>query len=201
MIKLYDFELSGSCYKIRLLLNILDVPYEKVNVDFVNKEHRNEKYTKLNPFTSIPIMDEDGFILRDSAAMLVYLAKKYDKQSAWYPNDAASQARIQEWIATAGDIMNAAAARLVKILNYPLDLPSLQQKAKATFKIMDAHLANRRFLALEHPTIADIACFPYTAMAGEGGIDLAPYPNILAWIDRMKRIPRFIPMPGIPAAT
>lgn len=201
MIKLYDFELSGSCYKIRLLLNILDVPYEKVNVDFVNKEHRTEKYTKLNPFASIPIMEEDGFVLRDSAAMLVYLAKKYDKKNYWYPDDAASQARVQEWIATAGDIMNAAAARLVKILNYPLDLPSLQQKANATFKIMNEHLANRQFVAIDHPTIADIACFPYTAMAGEGGIDLAPYPNVLKWIDRMKRIPRFVPMPGIPAAT
>jgi glutathione S-transferase len=201
MIKLYDFELSGSCYKIRLLLNILDLPYQKVNVDFVNKEHRTEKYLKLNPFGSIPIFEEDGFVLRDSAAMLVYLAKKYDKKNYWYPDDAASQARIQEWMATGGsDVMNSAAARLVKILNYPLDLESLQTKAKATFKIMDAHLSDRAFVALEHPTIADIACFPYTAMAGEGGIDLAPYPNILRWIDRMKRVPGFIPMPGIPRA-
>ncbi|MFL5458966.1 MAG: glutathione S-transferase family protein [Myxococcales bacterium] len=201
MITLYDFELSGSCYKIRLLLNILDVPYKKVNVDFVNKEHRTEKYAKLNPFGSIPIFEDDGVLLRDSAAMLVYLAKKHDKKNYWYPDDPVSMAHIQEWMATGGsDIMNSAAARLVKILNYQLDLESLQTKAKATFKIMDAHLANHQFLALDHPTIADIACFPYTAMAGEGGIDLAPYPNILRWIERMKRVPRFVPMPGIPAA-
>jgi glutathione S-transferase len=201
MVTLYDFELSGSCYKIRLLMNILNVPNKKVTVDFVNKEHRTEKYLKLNPFGSIPILEEDGVLLRDSAGMLVYLAKKYDKKNYWYPDDPVAMAHIQEWLATGGsDIMNSAAARLVKILNYPLDLESLQTKAKATFKIMDAHLANREFLALDHPTIADIACFPYTAMAGEGGIDLAPYPNILKWIDRMKRVPGFIPMPGIPAA-
>jgi glutathione S-transferase len=201
MITLYDFELSGSCYKIRLLLNILDVKYEKVNVDFVNKEHRSEKYQKLNPFSSIPIFEEDGVRLRDSAGMLVYLAKKYDRKNYWYPDDPATMGHIQEWLATGGsDIMNSAAARLVKILNYQLDLESLQTKAKATFKIMDAHLANRQFLAADHATIADIACFPYTAMAGEGGIDLAPYPNILKWIDRVKRVPGFIPMPGIPAA-
>jgi glutathione S-transferase len=201
MIKLYDFELSGSCYKIRLLLNILDVPYEKVTVDFVNKEHRTDRYLKLNPFGSIPILEDGGLLLRDSAGMLVYLARKYDKTKAWYPDDPASMGLVQQWMATGGgEIMTSAGARLVKILNYPLDLEKLQTNAKATFKIMDAHLANRRFLALEHPTIADIACFPYTAMAGEGGIDLAPYPNILAWIDRMKRVPRFIPMPGIPAA-
>jgi glutathione S-transferase len=203
MITLYDFELSGSCYKIRLLMNILNVPNKKVNVDFVNKEHRTEKYTKMNPFGSIPILEDDegGVRLRDSAAMLVYLAKKYDKKNYWYPDDAKTMAHVQEWLITGGsDIMNSAAARLVKILNYPLDLPSLQTKANATFKIMNDHLANREWLAADHPTIADIACFPYTAMAGEGGIDLAPYPNILKWIERMKRVPGFIPMPGIPAA-
>ena len=202
MITLYDFELSGSCYKIRLLMHILDVPYKTVAVDFVNKEHRTDKYLKLNPFGSIPIFEDDGLLLRDSAAMLVYLAKKYDKKNYWYPDDAASMALIQQWMATGGnEIMNSAAARLVKILNYQLDLEKLQTNAKATFKIMDAHLANREFLALDHPTVADIACFPYTAMAGEGGIDLAPYPNIVRWIDRMKRVPGFIPMPGIAAAT
>jgi glutathione S-transferase len=62
---------------------------------------------------------------------------------------------------------------------------------------MDVHLADREFLELGHPTIGDIACFPYTAMAGEGGIDLAPYKNVRAWVERMKRLPQFIPMPGI----
>lgn len=199
MITLYDFELSGSCYKIRLLLHILDVPYTTVNVDFVNKEHKNEVYLRLNPFGSIPILEVEGLRLRDSAGMLVYLAKKYDKTNYWYPDDPAAMGLIQEWMATGGnEIMNSAAARLVKILNYQLDLEKLQTNAKATFKIMDAHLANRQYLALDHATIADIACFPYTAMAGEGGIDLAAYPNVVKWVERMKGIPGFIPMPGIP---
>lgn len=199
MITLYDFELSGSCYKIRLLLHILDVPYTTVNVDFVNKEHKNEVYLRLNPFGSIPILEDEGLRLRDSAGMLVYLAKKYDKTNYWYPDDPAAMGLIQEWMATGGnEIMNSAAARLVKILNYQLDLEKLQTNAKATFKIMDAHLANRQYLALDHATIADIACFPYTAMAGEGGIDLAAYPNVVKWVECMKGIPGFIPMPGIP---
>jgi glutathione S-transferase len=110
--------------------------------------------------------------------------------------------QIQQWLSTGGgEVMNSAGARLVKILNYPLDLEKLQTGAKRVFKIMDDHLANREYLALDHPTIADIACFPYTAMAGEGGIELEPYPNILRWIDRMKRMPGFITMPGIPEAT
>lgn len=201
MIKLYDFELSGSCYKIRMLMNILGVKYESVNVDFVNKEHKTDKYVALNPFGEIPILDADGLILRDAQAIMVYLAKKYDKTNQWYPDDAESMGRINQWLSTGGgEVMNSAGARLVKILNYPLDLEKLHAGANRVFKIMDAHLANREFLELGHPTIGDIACFPYTAMAGEGGIDLAPYPNILKWIERMKRLPGFIPMPGIPAA-
>ncbi|CAE6859086.1 hypothetical protein R75465_07563 [Paraburkholderia aspalathi] len=93
--------------------------------------------------------------------------------------------------------MNAAGARLVKILNYPLDLEKLQAGANRVFKILDDHLADREWLELGHPTIGDIACFPYTALAGEGGIDLKPYPNVLAWIERVKKLPGFIPMPGI----
>lgn len=202
MIKLYDFELSGSCYKLRLLMNILDVRYESIPVDFINKEHKTEKYTRLNPFGELPIFVEDGtMVLRDAQAIMVYLARKYDKTNQWYPDDAESMGRISQWLSTGGgEVMNAAAARLVKILNYPLDLEKLQAGANRVFKIMDDHLATRKFLELEHPTIGDIACFPYTAMAGEGGIDLAPYPNVLKWIERMKHIPGFIPMPGIPAA-
>lgn len=201
MIKLYDFELSGSCYKIRMLMNILNVKYESMPVDFVNKEHKNAHYLALNPFGEIPIFEDGDLRLRDAQAIMVYLAKKYDKTNYWYPDDAESMGRISQWLSTGGgEVMNAAGARLVKILNYPLDLEKLHAGAARVFKIMDDHLATRNFLELDHPTIGDIACFPYTAMAGEGGIDLSVYPNILKWIERMKRIPGFIPMPGIPAA-
>lgn len=199
--KLYDFELSGSCYKIRLLANILGVKYESVNVDFVNKEHKNEKYLGLNAFGEIPIFEDGDLRLRDAQAIMVYLARKFDKDNYWYPTDPESAARIQQWLSTGGgEVMNAAGARLVKILNYPLDLDKLHAGAHRVFKIMNDHLTDRAFLELGHPTIADIACFPYTAMAGEGGIDLTPYPHVLQWIDRMKRMPGFIPMPGIAAA-
>lgn len=134
---------------------------------------------------------------------MVYLAKKYDPSGQWYPDDddAEAMGRINQWLATGGgEVMNSAAARLVRILNYRLDIDKLQVGANRVFKIMDTHLASREFLELGHPTIGDLACFPYAAMAGEGGIDLSVYPNILKGIERMKKIPGFITIPGVPAA-
>lgn len=198
MIKLYNSDISGSCYKIRLLLNILGQQYETIPVDFVNKEHKTAKYMALNPFGEIPIFEDGELRLRDAQAIMVYLAKKYDKTNQWYPNDATAMGQIQQWLSTGGgEVMNAAAARLVKVLSYPMDLEKLQAGAHRVFKIMDDHLAGREFLELGHPTIGDISCFPYTALAGEGGIDLSGYKNVLAWIERMKRLPGFITMPGI----
>jgi glutathione S-transferase len=202
MPKLYDCEISGSCYKIRLFMNMLGIKYDAVTVDFVNKEHKSATYLKLNAFGEIPIFEDGDLRLRDAQAILIYIAGKYDKTGQWFPRDAASQGKIAQWLSTGGgEIMNAAGARLVKVLNYPMDLEKLHAGANRVFKIMDNHLASRQFLDFEHPTIGDIACFPYTALAGEGGIDLAPYGNVLAWIERIKKLPGFIPMPGIPAAT
>lgn len=200
MIKLYDFELSGSCYKVRLLLNILKVSCERIPVDFVNQEHKGEPFLKLNPLGELPVMEDGEVRLRDAQAILVYIARQYDRSSTWFPDAPESMGLIMQWLSFGGnELMASASARLVKLLNYPLDLPALQARAIAGFRILDAHLSDREFLELGHPTIADIACFPYVAMAGEGGIDLKPYPNILRWIDRIKQIPGFTPMPGIPA--
>ena len=200
MIRLHDFELSGSCYKVRLLLNILKVSCERIPVDFIRKEHKTEQFLKLNPLGEIPVMEDGEVRLRDAQAILVYIARTYDRSNTWFPDAPDSMGKIMQWLSFGGnDLMAAAGARLVRILNYPLDLPALQARAIGSFRVLDAHLSDREFLELGHPTIGDIACFPDVAMAGEGGIDLKPYPNILRWIDRIKQIPGFIPMPGIPA--
>jgi glutathione S-transferase len=199
VIRLYDFERSGSCYKVRLLLNILKVSCERIPVDFVGKEHKTDHFLKINPLGEIPVLEDGAVRLRDAQAILVYIAREYDSSNTWFPDAPDAMGPIMQWLSFAGnELMAAAGARLVKILNYPLDLPALQARAIASFRILDAHLSDREFLELGHPTIADIACFPYVAMAGEAGIDLKPYPNILRWIDRIRQIPGFTPMPGIP---
>ena len=198
MITLSDYELSGSCYKVRLFLHILGLEYRKQPVDFVAREHKGEPFLSINPFGELPVLDDDGLRLRDAQAILVYLARKYDSSRLWYPEDAASMGLIAQWLATAsGELASISAARLVKGLNYPLDLNRLHEMGQRVLGILDRQLASRAFLELDRPTIADIACFPYSALAHEAGLDLAPYPNLLTWIARMRGLERFLPMPGI----
>jgi glutathione S-transferase len=198
MITLYDYELSGSCYKVRLLLHILGVEYQSHPLDFVERAHKGTEFLTLNPFGELPVLEDDGVRLRDAQAILVYVARKYDRSGLWYPDDAASMGLIAQWLATGGgELMSISAARLVKALNYPLDLDRLHESANRVLGILDQHLATRAFLELGRATIADIACFPYAALACEGGIDLQPYGNVVAWTQRMRQIERFIPMPGI----
>jgi glutathione S-transferase len=199
LIRLYDFELSGSCYKVRLLLNILKVSCERIPVDFARKEHKTERFLKLSPLGELPVLEDGDVRLRDAQSILVYIARQYDRSNTWFPDAPDSMGRIMQWLSFGGnELMAASGARLVRMLNYPFDLPALQARAIAALRILEAHLSDREFLELGHPTIGDIACFPHVAMAGEAGIELKPYSNILRWIDRVRQIPGFIPMPGIP---
>jgi glutathione S-transferase len=113
--KLYDYELSGNCYKVRFLLHQLGVPYEKIKINFYpGKEHKAPWFLEqVNPAGQLPVIDDDGFILRDAQAILVYLASRYDKGNVWYPLQAQTRGRIQLWLAVAEDITRtASAARL-----------------------------------------------------------------------------------------
>ncbi|HVJ40254.1 MAG TPA: glutathione S-transferase N-terminal domain-containing protein [Dongiaceae bacterium] len=199
MIKLYDVDPSGSCYKIRLLLNILKIPYEKIPLESAAAARSTNQKTNHTLSSDYPVLEDEGFSLRKPLAILVYIARKYDRSNTWFPESPEAMAEVLQWLA-AGDheVFVAAGRRLVKILNYPPDQQKLQTWVAAMFRTLDDHLSDREFLALEHPTIGDIACLPYAAMAGEGGVPLKPYVNLGRWIGRMQRIPGFIPMPGMP---
>ena len=204
MIKLYNYELSGNCYKLRLLMNILKVPYESIAVDFYpGREHKSERFLDLNPFGQLPVLEDGDLRLRDAQAILVYLAAQYDKERKWYPVDAVAMGKIAMWLAVADDITrSASAARLHDALGYVLDIDKARADAHALFRIIDEHLADmevtgQQWLALDQPTIADIACFPYIAMSHEGDIMRDDYPAIRRWIERVRRLPGFIGMSGI----
>ena len=125
MIKLYDFELSGNCYKVRLLMDILGVPYERTALDFYpGREHKSPWFLKINPLGQIPVIDDNGFILRDAQAILVYLASSYDSSNQWYPRgNSRILGNIAMWLGFADSLTaTASAARLHDSLFYDLDV-------------------------------------------------------------------------------
>jgi glutathione S-transferase len=196
--KLYDLEPSGNCYKVRLFAALANIPLEIIPVDFMSGEHKRSPLIELNPLGQLPILDDAPVVLRDSQAILVYLAKKYGGES-WLPRDPAEMGEVMQWLSTAAnEIQNGpGAARLVDKFGYAIDKADAVKRANNILPVIDAHLAKHQWLALDRPTIADCAVMPYIALAHEGGISLQPYPQIVEWIARIKALPGFIPMSGI----
>jgi len=198
MIKLYDFPLSGHSHRARLMLSLLNLEHEIVHVKLDQGEHLEKAFTDINSFQQVPVLDDNGFVVRDSVAILCYLASQYDDK--WYPKDAQSIARIQEWLAIATKEMatGPAAARLVTVFAAQLDHDKAIEQSHKLLTIMDAHLKGRLWLALDKVTIADIAAYSYIAHVPEGGVSLASYSNIIAWLERIEALPGFVPMAKTP---
>ena len=204
--KLYDYVLSVNCYKQRLLLAILDVPYELVPIDFYpGWEHKGAAFRKINPLGHIPVIDDDGYILRDAHAILIYLARKFDPTGTWYPTDDPQLlGEVSSWLAFAeGTTSTASAARLHVNLGYDFDLQAAQAGAHRLFRVLDEHLWFREQEGLgwvasaAAATVADIALFPDVVLSEEGGISREDYPALRRWTERVQRLPRFVAMPGI----
>ncbi|SEQ09119.1 glutathione S-transferase [Devosia sp. YR412] len=204
-ITLYDFELSGNCYKLRLLMNILGLPFDIVPVDFFpGRQHKADWFLRMNPFGQLPVLKDDGLTLSDSGAILAYLAKTYDTTGQWFPDAPAITAEVLRWHVVADDITaSSSAARLALGYGYDFDIPKVQKQAHRIFRLMDEHLwfgerEGRDWLCSPaHPTTADIACFPYVMLSEEGGIGREDYPALRRWTDRVRRIPGFTVMSGI----
>jgi len=204
-ITLYDFELSGNCYKLRLLMSMLGLRYDIVPVDYYpGRENRADWFVKLNPFAQLPVLKDDDLVLTDSGAILAYLARKYDPSGQWFPQDAATLAQVLRWHGVADGITSTvASARLSLSFGHDYDVPRCQREAHRIFRVMDEHLwfgerEGRDWLCLPaHPTTADIACFPYVMLSEEAGVPRQDYPAIRRWTDRVRRIPGFTVMSGI----
>jgi len=197
--RLYTHALSGNSHKVRLLLGALGLFYEEIAVDIPAGAHRAEAFLHLNPLGQVPVLEDGSLILRDSQAILAYLARRYDPTSAWLPDDAEGVGRVQQWLSFAANEIHHGAnlARLHFLLGVPVDLPAVQAKARDALAQLDARLDERDWLELDRPTVADLACFPYAALAPEGRVLLDPYPHVRAWIGRVKALPGYVPMPGL----
>jgi len=196
MLTLYDSKLSGNGWKVRILLNLLGRTYERKVLDLGAGQARTPEFLKLNPWARVPVLVlEDGTALAESNAILMFLARG----TPWLPDDPVQQALVVKWLffEQADHLRFFARPRFLVALaglgeQCADEVAYLREIGARALPALQAQLASTPFIAGDNCTIADIALFPYTSMAGMGGYDLQPYPAILAWIDRMRALPGFI---------
>lgn len=195
---LHGTELSGHAHRVELLLRLLGLPYRYVVA--AAAERATPEFFALNPLRQIPVLQDGAVTLADSNAILVYLAKRYAPDSQWLPEDPVGAAQVQRWLSVAaGEVrFGPATARMVTLWNFPGDLVRARQIAAVLLRFMNEHLSTRRFLAAEHATIADLACYSYIRRAPEGGIPIAEYSSVLGWLQRVEALPNFKPIPASP---
>jgi len=191
--KLYDFQISGNCYKVRLMLSLLKLDYDKINIDVMNGESQTDEYKKINPRGLIPALVDGETIIWDSMAILSYLARRYGGDS-WFPQDALNLASVMQWLAVSENelLYGLARARAALVFKRPFNLAQCQDDANIGLMAMDQHLAGQQWLATQNTTIADIACYPYISLAHEGEVSLQPYPNIRRWMADLEALPNWI---------
>jgi len=196
--KLYDLEVSGNCYKVRLFAALAGIELALEPVDFAAGAHKQSPLIDLNPWGEVPVLVDGDIVLRDSQAILVYLARRYGGHQ-WWPDGAAQQAEVMQWLSTAANEIQHGpnSASLIKKFGLPLDKESAMNVSTRVLQLIDRHLSSHNWLALGRPTIADCAVFPYVAVGWEGDVTLEQYPAIQAWVERIKALPGYIAMPGI----
>jgi glutathione S-transferase len=188
---LYDNPASGNCYKVRLLLARLGLDYERRELDVVDRSNRKDVLGDLNPGLRVPtLVLDDGRPLGESGAILWYLADGGEL----VPSDPYERAQVLQWMffEQYSHEPYVAVARFWLTKGIEVDPETLAERQRAgylAFDAMEGHLAGRSYLVGERCSIADVALYAYTHVAEEGGFDVASYPAIRAWLDRVASQP------------
>ncbi|HTH98849.1 MAG TPA: glutathione S-transferase [Stellaceae bacterium] len=192
--KLYHAPLSGHAHRVRLFLSLIGAEVELVEVDLPQAQHKSPEFLAMNPFGQVPVLDDDGTVVSDSTAILVYAAKKFGRID-WLPETPVEAAQVQRWLSVASNeiYLGPNMARLINLVGNKADPETTIARAHAILKIIDAHLAGRDWMVGSGPTLADVALYSYVARAPEGNVDLAPYARIRPWLGRIEALPGFVP--------
>jgi glutathione S-transferase len=191
---------SINGYKVRLLLSMLELQYERVDIDMYGGEHKRQPFLSLNLFGQMPAMQDGEFTIADSHACLAYLARKYDRSGHWFPVEAGPAAKVVEWLSkSANEVHQGPWMKRAKIRRPDaIKLPDAEIDARcdAILGIMDSHLATREWLALAQPTIADVSCFGPISMLKVSSYDTDRWPSVTGWLDRVRGLPGAIDIEG-----
>ena len=195
MIRLYQYQPSGNCYKLRLLLSQLGLAYEKVEIDILKGESRTPAFLQINSNGRIPVLEVDGQYLPESNAALFYLASG----TAFLPADPMTQAQVLRWMFFEQYSHEPFIATIRFWVAYQ---QSAQQNAAeiqrrmplgyAALGVMEDHLQQHPYFGCDTYSIGDIALFAYTHVAEEGGFELRRFPAVEDWITRVKAQPGYI---------
>lgn len=198
MIQLHEVALSGNCHKVRMLLSMLGLPYESRAVGLATGEQHTPAYLALNPFGEVPTLVDGNVVVRDSQAILVYLASSYGGER-WWPQDPVLLARIVGWLSTAANEIAAGPnrLRLNRKWGRSIDLTRAEAVTVKTLNVIERTLENNRWIVGDEVGIADLALYPYLALSSEGDVDLAPYRHILRWFGDILHLEGYVGMPGM----
>jgi glutathione S-transferase len=195
---LYESPVSGNCYKVRLLLAHLGIPYERRTMDVVDRSNRPEVLGGLNPSLRVPtLLLDDGRALGESGAILWY----FGEETPLVPEDPYERAQVLQWMffEQYDHEPNVAVARFwLSFSGRPEEargqVSGWQERGNRALAAMEAHLDGREWFVGEGMTLADIALYAYTHVADEGGFDLARYPRIGAWLELVRSQPGHVPI-------
>jgi len=183
---------SGNSHKVRILLALLKVPCETVVLNAKAREHKQPAFLELNPRGEVPVLEDGKTVLWDSAACLVYLARKFGGEQ-WLPSNPAQMAEVMQWVALAGNEIQFGLQYARRgVLQGRWTAGTLEQgqaMGRIALEVLEGRLKDHDWLALERPTIADVACFPYIETAPEAKVALEPYPSVIQWLERCKALP------------
>ncbi|MDV6254437.1 glutathione S-transferase [Vibrio sp. EA2] len=196
MIKLYWHPMSGHAHRAHMLLSILELDFELITVDLPAGEHQRPEFLALNPFGQIPVLVDGEIVISDSNAILVYLATVYDREQIWLPESPLVRAHIEQFLSLAAHRLAGSIAKLraANLFNRSIDSAPLTQEAHKLLIQLQTYQNGRQWLVGTKPTIADLALYSYIKLAPEGGISLADYPVLEAWLKRVEGLSGFVPM-------
>lgn len=190
--RLHDYPASGNCYKVRLLLALLDRPYERVVVDIFDGDTLTDAYAELNPARETPVLElDDGTAISQSNAILWYLAEG----TPFLPSDPLGRAQVVQWLSFEQErIMSGVGSARFRVLTgrEPDVVAARFALGRQGLEILDAHLAERSFVVGDRLSIADVSVFAYTHVAPDAGYDLDDYPNVASWLERVAAEPGFV---------
>jgi len=193
--RLYDYDASGNCFKVRLLLALLGGEYERVAVDIFAGDTLTDEYGRVNPLRETPVLEtDDGELIAQSNAILFYLAEGTE----YLPGDRVARAQVLQWTYFEQErvMPGLGGTRFRRLTGRaaadPAGAAKRFQLGLDTLATLDEHLAARDWLVGVAPTVADLSVFAYTHVAGDAGFELESYPAVVDWLDRVRALPGFV---------